>query len=130
MGVVVRERFDYDFHVSFTPEQAEKGEAFYNFETGKVPLEDLSGFSVFYKADDGTVYRTYSTFGRGAEELLGTYMALDMTPKGRNETGPNHNLTDWVRHNDKYDDGGYVDATGRYHARGRGLLSRGDGGPR
>ena len=25
-----------------------------------------------------------------------------MTPKGRNETGPNQNLADWVRHHDKY----------------------------
>jgi hypothetical protein len=35
-------------------------------------------------------------------------------PKGRNETGPNHNLNDWVRHHDRYDTGGYVAPTGRY----------------
>jgi predicted dithiol-disulfide oxidoreductase (DUF899 family) len=29
---------------------------------------------------------------------------LDLTPKGRNENGPAFNLTDWVRHHDKYDD--------------------------
>jgi predicted dithiol-disulfide oxidoreductase (DUF899 family) len=34
--------------------------------------------------------------------LLGTYVVLDLTPKGRNETGPNFNLTDWVRHHDRY----------------------------
>ena len=28
------------------------------------------------------------------------YLAL--TPKGRNETGPAFDLTDWVRHHDKY----------------------------
>jgi predicted dithiol-disulfide oxidoreductase (DUF899 family) len=27
---------------------------------------------------------------------------LDLTPKGRNETGPNHNLMDWVRRHDAY----------------------------
>jgi hypothetical protein len=31
------------------------------------------------------------------------YNYLDLTPKGRNETGPNHDLTDWVRHHDRYD---------------------------
>ncbi len=46
--------------------------------------------------------------------MLGTYNILDLMPNGRNETGPNHNLTDWVRHHDRYDDGGFVDATGRY----------------
>ena len=46
--------------------------------------------------------------------MLGTYNILDLMPKGRNETGPNHNLTDWVRHHDCYDGGGHVAATGRY----------------
>jgi len=46
--------------------------------------------------------------------MLGTYNILDLMPKGRNETGPNHNLTDWVRHHDRYDGGGHVAATGRY----------------
>ncbi|HUC72001.1 MAG TPA: DUF899 family protein, partial [Stellaceae bacterium] len=40
---------------------------------------------------------------RGAEELLTTYMVLDLTPKGRNETGPHHNLMDWVKRHDEYD---------------------------
>ncbi len=43
-------------------------------------------------------------------------MYLDLTPKGRNETGPNHNLSDWVRHHDRYGQGGYVDATGAFVA--------------
>jgi len=42
------------------------------------------------------------------------YKILDLMPKGRNETGPNHNLTDWVRHHDRYESGGHVAATGRY----------------
>ena len=44
------------------------------------------------------------------------YHYLDIVPKGRNETGPNHNLTDWVRHHDRYDSGGVVDRMGRYAA--------------
>ena len=108
--------FNYDFNVSFTPEQIAKGEAYYNYRMGPVPLEDLSGRSVFYQDANGDVFHTYSAFGRGGEAVLGTYSLLDMTPKGRNETGPRHNMTDWVRHHDRYGAGGFVDATGRYVA--------------
>jgi hypothetical protein len=38
----------------------------------------------------------------------------NITPKGRNETGPHHNLMDWVRHHDKYVFTGFVDATSLY----------------
>ena len=106
--------FNYDFNASFTPEQIATGEVFYNYRKGPVPLEDLSGLSVFYKAEDGTIYHTYSSFGRGGEERLGTYVYLDMTPKGRNENGPNHTLADWVRHHDRYGAGGHVSAVGRW----------------
>ena len=106
--------FNYDFNVSFTKEQVEKGTAYYNYRTGKVPLEDLSGNSVFYKNPEGEVFHTYSVFGRGGEETLGSYVYLDMTPKGRNEHGPNHNLTDWVRHHDRYGKAGFVAPTGRW----------------
>jgi predicted dithiol-disulfide oxidoreductase (DUF899 family) len=106
--------FNYDFNASFTPDEIANGTATYNYRTGPVPLEDLSGFSVFYKDHSGDIFHTYATFGRGAEEVLGTYMYLDMTPKGRNETGPNHNLTDWVRHHDRYGVSGRVLPTGRW----------------
>lgn len=106
--------FNYDFHASFTKEQIENGTAFYNYRAGPLPLEDLSGFAVFYKDKQGRVFHTYSTFGRGLEEVLGTYMFLDITPKGRNENGPNHSLTDWVRHHDRYGADGHVSAIGRW----------------
>jgi predicted dithiol-disulfide oxidoreductase (DUF899 family) len=106
--------FNYDFNVSFTPEQIAKGEAFYNYRKGPVPLEDLSGDSVFYKNPRGEIFHTYSTFGRGGEELLGTYVVLDLMPKGRNETGPSHNLSDWVRHHDRYGASGHVSPVGRW----------------
>jgi len=41
---------------------------------------------------------------------------LDLTPKGRNETGPHHNLMDWVRHHDKYGFDGFVDAMSLYRS--------------
>lgn len=108
--------FNYDFNVSFTPDQITRGDAFYNFQTGPSPLEDLSGHSVFTKNDVGDIFLTYSSFGRGLEEALTTYMYLDITPNGRNETGPRHNLTDWVRQHDRYDAEGHVNEVGRWVA--------------
>lgn len=106
--------FNYDFEVSFKPEDIAAATTRYNFREEPVSMEDLSGFSVFYKNDAGEVFHTYGSFGRGAEEVLTTYMFLDMTPKGRNETGPNFGLTDWVRHHDRYDAAGKVNNMGRW----------------
>jgi predicted dithiol-disulfide oxidoreductase (DUF899 family) len=78
--------------------------------------EELSGLSFFYRNPVGHIFRTYSTYGRGDETVVAAYMYLDMTPEGRNETGPRHNLSDGVRHHDRYDAGGHVDHTGRYVA--------------
>jgi predicted dithiol-disulfide oxidoreductase (DUF899 family) len=105
--------FNYDFHVSFKKDEVDKGEVYYNYEMRKIGIEELSGRSVFYKDANGDIFHTYSSYGRGGDLMLGTYNILDLTPKGRNETGPNHNLTDWVRHHDRYGDGGFVDPTGR-----------------
>lgn len=105
--------FNYDYHVSFTKEDAAKGQALYNHEMNGVPGEEVSGLSVFYKDASGNIFHTYSCYARGDEKAVGAYMLLDMTPKGRNET-VNGNLTDWVRHHDKYGAGGLVDITGRY----------------
>jgi predicted dithiol-disulfide oxidoreductase (DUF899 family) len=104
--------FNYDYHVSFTPEEIAKGEAYYNYETQRIGIDELSGRSVFYKDENGDIFHTYSAYARGGEIFLGTYAFLDIAPKGRNETGPNHNLTDWVRHHDRYDADGHVDPTG------------------
>ena len=108
--------FNFDYHVSFTPDNLASGTVFYNYTMTKASIEELSGISVFYKDTNGDVFHTYSSYGRGNEEVLGAYMYLDITPKGRNETGPNHNLADWVRHHDKYDEDGFVDPTGGYRA--------------
>jgi predicted dithiol-disulfide oxidoreductase (DUF899 family) len=95
--------FNYDYHVSFRKEDLAKGKVYYNFEETDGSMEDLHGTSVFFKDASGAIYHTYSSYGRGDERGLGTYMFLDLTPKGRNETGPNFNLTDWVRRHDEYD---------------------------
>jgi predicted dithiol-disulfide oxidoreductase (DUF899 family) len=96
--------FNYDFGVSFTPEQLATGKVTYNYEETANAGEEMPGTSVFYKDADGTIAHTYASFARGGEPLLGTYAILDMTPKGRDETGPRGNLTDWVRLHDRYDE--------------------------
>jgi predicted dithiol-disulfide oxidoreductase (DUF899 family) len=106
--------FNYDYHVSFTPEELESGKIYYNFESRDAQGgPEQAGISVFYKDENGNIFHTYSTYGRGGENFLTTYNYLDVTPRGRNEE---KNLGDWVRHHDRYSAGGYVDATGRYHA--------------
>ncbi len=106
--------FNYDFHVSFAPDDIANSEVYYNYTICSAGSDELSGRSVFYQDANGDVFHTYSSYGRGGEDLLGTYRLLDMVPKGRNETGPNRNLTDWVRHHDRYGDAGRVAPTGRW----------------
>jgi predicted dithiol-disulfide oxidoreductase (DUF899 family) len=61
-------------------------------------LTELFGFSAFVR-EDGTVYHTYSTTGRGVEFLMGFYPILDHAPKGRDE-GEDWQL--WIRRHDEY----------------------------
>jgi len=115
--------FNYDFQVSFEPENVAAGRAQYNFRTAPEwtsTVQDLSGRSVFYKNEAGEIFHTYSAYGRGGEEVMGIYGVLDAMPKGRNETGPNHSLTDWARPRNMYGKGGEVERNGRYHAPGCG----------
>jgi len=106
--------FNFDFNVSFTAEEVARGEAYYNYATRPVGIDELSGRSVFFKDDSGAIFHTYSSFGRGGEDLLTTYRLLDIVPKGRDETGPRGNLSDWVRHHDRYGARGHVAPTGRW----------------
>lgn len=109
-----RNDFNFDFHVSFKPEEAASGKVHYDYEEQDFVSEERGGTSVFCKDSGGAIFHTYSTYGRGEEVLVGAYMYLDLTPKGRNETGPRHDLTDWVRHHDRYDAAGFVNAEGRF----------------
>jgi len=93
--------FNRDFHVSFTKDELAKGQFYYNYGLDGFPSEEAPGLSAFIKADDGSVYHTYSTFARGAESLLSLYALLDMMPKGRNEAGLPWPMA-WVRHHDRY----------------------------
>jgi predicted dithiol-disulfide oxidoreductase (DUF899 family) len=107
--------FNYDFGVSFKPEDVAADRAIYNYD--RTPgTDERSGDSVFFKDEAGRIFHTYSTYGRGGEEFLGIYRILDVMPKGRNENGPYHALTDWARPNNMYGAGGTVEPTGQYHA--------------
>ncbi len=90
--------FNYDFRVSFTPEQVASGHIDYNFGEWQETGEEWPGVSAFFKDEAGDVFHTYSTFGRGVEVMINTYAMLDLTPKGRNEVGG----MEWVRHHDRY----------------------------
>ena len=90
--------FNFDYRVSFKPgEQAIE----YNFDTIKPHGEENPGLSAFRRGDDGAVYRTYSTYGRGLDVLNGTYHLLDMTSKGRDESGLPYPMA-WVKRHDRY----------------------------
>jgi predicted dithiol-disulfide oxidoreductase (DUF899 family) len=85
--------FNYDFHVTLD-ESVVPFE--YNYRTKQEWAEtdfpvneweqpfDLHGMSCFLR-DGGTVYHTYSTYGRGAETVGGPHYFLDLTALGRQE---------------------------------------------
>jgi predicted dithiol-disulfide oxidoreductase (DUF899 family) len=95
--------FNFDYHVSFKQEDLASGKASYNFEPAPIPEKpadsELPGLSAFYKDESGNVFHTYSTYGRGPEELIGALMILDRAPKGRNEK----TTMDFVRRHDEYE---------------------------
>jgi len=91
--------FNFDFHVSFTPEEMAKKKAFYNFKVQNPDASEREGVSVFFRDAKGKVYRTYSTFARGIEALNLDYKYLDAVPKGRDEGGRG---PFWVKRHDEY----------------------------
>ena len=93
--------FNFDFHVSYTPEQIASGEVEYNYSTIKPWGEEAHGISVFHRNDAGEIFHTYSCYARGGEQALGTFMFMDLTPLGRNE----ESTMNWIRLHDRYDDG-------------------------
>lgn len=79
-----------------------KGKAAYNFELRDYQNDELPGAGAFARDATGQVFHTCSAYGHGDERLIGAHHYLDLAPKGRNENGPNFDLTDWVRHHDRY----------------------------
>jgi predicted dithiol-disulfide oxidoreductase (DUF899 family) len=104
--------FNFDYQVSVSPEEKESGKVMYNYEITTFPSDERPGASVFYKNEAGTVFHTYSSYGRGLDMLIGAYNFLDLAPKGRDEGGLAWPMA-WVRHHDRYD-GAAVDAKATY----------------
>jgi predicted dithiol-disulfide oxidoreductase (DUF899 family) len=97
--------FNFDYGVGLTEAQQDKGYE-YNYQRhgvvarstpdapnafgamcgvdGRTFLRELPGMSAFI-IEDGQVFHTYSTYGRGLDVLWGSYQWLDRAPLGRNE---------------------------------------------
>jgi len=93
--------FNYDFAVSFTPEEIKAGHRSYNFGTSGFGGEEAPGISVFYRDKAGNIFNTYSCFARGLDMMNAAYHYLDLTPLGRHEEGLPYPM-DWVRLRDQY----------------------------
>jgi predicted dithiol-disulfide oxidoreductase (DUF899 family) len=112
--------FNFDFGVAHTEEEWAAGVVRYNFgeQDLRPPAGQESSLDAFsesivgtnwetfrregpgmsaFTQEDGAVYHTYSTYGRGLDILWGMYQWLDRAPLGRNETGM------WWRRHDEYD---------------------------
>ena len=90
--------FNYDFGASFPEERRDDG-AKHNF-TQEPSGEEHAGMSAF-ALDDGSVYHTYSCYGRGLEAFNTGYQLLDRTPKGRDEDDLPFRIA-WLRRRDEY----------------------------
>ncbi len=92
--------FNFDHHVSFTPEESAQKKAFYNFTIQDPKAPEREGHSVFCKKKNGAVFHCYSCYDRGNDMLNIHYHYLDLVPKGRDEGGRG---PFWVRRRDEYD---------------------------
>jgi predicted dithiol-disulfide oxidoreductase (DUF899 family) len=94
--------FNYDYGVSFTPEQLKSGDKAYNFGTSGFSIEDAPGISVFFRDEAGSIFHTYSCFARGLDMMNAAYHDLDLTPLGRHEEGLSYPMA-WLRLRDQYE---------------------------
>jgi predicted dithiol-disulfide oxidoreductase (DUF899 family) len=94
--------FNYDYGGSYTPEQVAQGRAIHNYNSSKPYGTENVGISVFHQDHSRHVFHTYSCYARGVDMLNGAYHYLDLTPKGRDESGQGPNPQAWVRRHDEY----------------------------
>lgn len=93
--------FNNDFDVGFDDRRDANSSHAYNYGSlPQAPANEMPGTSVFVKDDDGEVYHTYSTYGRGLDVTNAAYAYIDLTPRGRHE--PEGNTMAWVRYHDEY----------------------------
>lgn len=94
--------FNFDFDVSFDPDKENENGLNYNFGTTQFGGEEAPGTSVFYKNEQGEIFRTYSTYSRGLDMLNSAYHLMDLVPKGRDEDELPFTMS-WLRRHDSYD---------------------------
>jgi predicted dithiol-disulfide oxidoreductase (DUF899 family) len=92
--------FNFDYQVSFTPEQMRAGKAEYNYRIDPTGMSEAPGVSVFLR-DWGKIYHTYSAYARGLDLLNVAYNYLDIVPKGRDE---GDGAMAWLHRRDEYPD--------------------------
>jgi predicted dithiol-disulfide oxidoreductase (DUF899 family) len=78
--------FNYDYQATL---DADRGLVDYNYRPVPEAISDersteLAGFSCFLREGDG-IFHTYSTYGRGTDQIGNTYTLLDLTALGRQE---------------------------------------------
>jgi predicted dithiol-disulfide oxidoreductase (DUF899 family) len=94
--------FNRDFQVNCTPDEVARGEGYYNYAVQRPFGTEMPGASVFYKDAGGSVFHTYSTYGRGLDAFMVNYQFLDIVPKGRDEDAMRPHPQAWVRRHDEY----------------------------
>ncbi|MGP6088026.1 DUF899 domain-containing protein [Antarctobacter jejuensis] len=94
--------FNRDMGVAFTPEEVAARQGNYNYRDAGFPATEAPGISTFEKDGDGTIWHSYSVFGRGLDALNPAYQLLDLTAKGRDEDALPHSMA-WLRRRDQYE---------------------------
>ncbi|MEM7099157.1 MAG: DUF899 domain-containing protein [Pseudomonadota bacterium] len=94
-------QFNFDFHVSLSDADREKGTTTYNYAEVPARMEEMHGTSVFERSEDGGILHTYSTYGRGLDAMNAAYGFIDLTPRGRNEGDLPFSMA-WVKRHDTY----------------------------
>jgi len=97
-----RSSFNTDFGVTFSEKQLESGDFTYNYREDAFTGSEAPGMSAFIRGDDGTVYHSYSSYGRGLDHFNGAYQLLDLTPLGRHEDDLSYTM-EWLRRRDECD---------------------------
>jgi predicted dithiol-disulfide oxidoreductase (DUF899 family) len=95
--------FNWDYNVSFTPEEMEKERMYYNYKMMSFPSDEGPGISVFYKNERDEIFHTYSCYQRGLDMLNGAYHYMDLAPKGRDEGHLPYTMA-WLRRRDQYEE--------------------------
>ena len=86
--------------MSFTSEELDRKEAFYNYNLQDTGSPEREGVSVFYLDPEGRLFHTYSAYAREIDMLNVAYNYLDLVPKGRVEEANNFPQF-WVRRHDE-----------------------------